>query len=380
MILPPVAAVGAALALSVMVHLGAASTFREAPVAEVAGGRSAAPARLGTSFTDMIEGRAGATTPELTTIEPTTSDATATLTPTEMTQPALPVAAPVEAVASPVQTTSTPPVEVAGAVQPARPMPSPPVPEATTTEAALPVEQMPVVTTEVTMVPSAPTLAPSAPMAPAESVTAVEQSEPVEPVAEAVEAPPVEQSEPIEPVAEAIEATPVEQSEPIKPVAEAIDALPVEQSATATFAPEATTRPPRRPPPAQPPAATGNAAVSAERGTMDGEASAQSSEASMGEQNTADQSGTAAAVTYKDEVIRLISSTRKRRVPKVPRDTTIAFTIAPDGALAEVSVLESSGNLRLDRASLRHIERAAPFPPPPDGAPIYIVFEFLGSD
>ncbi|PWK58163.1 TonB family protein [Roseicyclus mahoneyensis] len=46
----------------------------------------------------------------------------------------------------------------------------------------------------------------------------------------------------------------------------------------------------------------------------------------------------------------------------------IAFTIAPDGGLAAVSVAQSSGQPEFDRLAIAHVQRGAPFPAPPEGA------------
>jgi protein TonB len=46
----------------------------------------------------------------------------------------------------------------------------------------------------------------------------------------------------------------------------------------------------------------------------------------------------------------------------------VAFSIAPGGRLAGVSLARSSGSSALDRAALRLVRAAAPFPPPPQGA------------
>jgi protein TonB len=46
----------------------------------------------------------------------------------------------------------------------------------------------------------------------------------------------------------------------------------------------------------------------------------------------------------------------------------VQFTIGDGGRLATVGIARSSGSAQLDRAALAVIERATPFPPPPDGA------------
>jgi protein TonB len=56
----------------------------------------------------------------------------------------------------------------------------------------------------------------------------------------------------------------------------------------------------------------------------------------------------------------------------------VGFSIRKDGGLAQVVVLESSGNGALDSVALDHIRRSAPFPPPPQGAGRNFSFEFVG--
>lgn len=46
----------------------------------------------------------------------------------------------------------------------------------------------------------------------------------------------------------------------------------------------------------------------------------------------------------------------------------VAFTISASGRLSNVGIAGSSGSFELDRAAVRIVQRAAPFPPPPPGA------------
>ena len=46
----------------------------------------------------------------------------------------------------------------------------------------------------------------------------------------------------------------------------------------------------------------------------------------------------------------------------------VGFEIGAGGELRRVVILRSSGHDTVDRAALDHVSRAAPFPPPPDGA------------
>ncbi len=49
--------------------------------------------------------------------------------------------------------------------------------------------------------------------------------------------------------------------------------------------------------------------------------------------------------------------------------TIVSLSIGPGGALAGASVTQSSGQPDLDAAAMSAVRRAAPFPPPPPGAP-----------
>lgn len=56
------------------------------------------------------------------------------------------------------------------------------------------------------------------------------------------------------------------------------------------------------------------------------------------------------------------------------------FSIAPDGGLAGVQILQSSGNAALDRIAVDHIRRSAPFPaPPPTATARNYSFEVVGK-
>lgn len=79
------------------------------------------------------------------------------------------------------------------------------------------------------------------------------------------------------------------------------------------------------------------------------------------------KSGNAAASNYPGKVMRKIA-----RVPR-PRGhskgtAVVAFSVSSSGGLARVSLARSSGSSALDKAALRVIRKAAPFPAPPSGA------------
>lgn len=67
----------------------------------------------------------------------------------------------------------------------------------------------------------------------------------------------------------------------------------------------------------------------------------------------------------------------KRKTGAGRGTVVVGFSIAPDGSLAGVQVLQGSGNAALDRIATDHIRRAAPFPVPPEGAETGYSFEFV---
>ncbi len=76
-------------------------------------------------------------------------------------------------------------------------------------------------------------------------------------------------------------------------------------------------------------------------------------------------------------MLRRILATRKAKAP-APGVAIVGFTIAPDGTLARVRMMRSSGSAELDAVALDHIRRAAPFPKPPGGLKKEWTFEFEG--
>lgn len=84
------------------------------------------------------------------------------------------------------------------------------------------------------------------------------------------------------------------------------------------------------------------------------------------------------AASYAKSVMKKVRSTKKKKGAG-RGSVTVGFTVAKDGGLASVKVLNSSGNADLDRIALDHIRRAAPFPPPPEGVGRNFSFEFVGK-
>ncbi|MEZ5797734.1 MAG: energy transducer TonB [Paracoccaceae bacterium] len=82
--------------------------------------------------------------------------------------------------------------------------------------------------------------------------------------------------------------------------------------------------------------------------------------------------------SYARAVMKKVRATKKRSGAG-HGTVVVGFTVARDGGLAGVKVLQSSGNAALDRAAQDHIRRSAPFPPPPEGAGRRFSFEFVGK-
>lgn len=128
--------------------------------------------------------------------------------------------------------------------------------------------------------------------------------------------------------------------------------------------------------PAAPPRPAGNAEADAARGST--QAQPQGQAVASGAAPAPDSTGgQAAAAAYPGQVLRQITRLRPQRAP-ARGIVLVRFAIAGSGALADVSVAQSSGSAALDRLALDHIRRAAPFPAPPAGAQTAFSFEFLG--
>lgn len=128
--------------------------------------------------------------------------------------------------------------------------------------------------------------------------------------------------------------------------------------------------------PAAPPRPAGNADTDAARGSS--QAQPQGQAVASGAAPAPDSTGgQAAAAAYPGQVLRQITRLRPQRAP-ARGIVLVRFAIAASGALADVSVAQSSGSAALDRLALDHIRRAAPFPAPPAGAQMAFSFEFLG--
>lgn len=109
----------------------------------------------------------------------------------------------------------------------------------------------------------------------------------------------------------------------------------------------------------------GNSTITARAGQTDGKATAKATSKGDGGQKAT--SGNAAASNYNGKVMRKLSRISRPRV-SVKGSAIVAFKVSASGGLAGISLKRSSGSSELDRAAIKVVTRAAPFPAPPAGA------------
>lgn len=90
------------------------------------------------------------------------------------------------------------------------------------------------------------------------------------------------------------------------------------------------------------------------------------------------EAGGREAARYGDLVMRQIAKQRRAKAPD-RGVVTVGFEVGADGGLRRVAIVTSSGSVALDQVAVDHIRRAAPFPPPPQGAATRFAFEFVGK-
>jgi len=88
--------------------------------------------------------------------------------------------------------------------------------------------------------------------------------------------------------------------------------------------------------------------------------------------------GAVSPAAYAKAVMKKVRSTKKKSGAG-KGTVVVGFTVAADGGLAGVKLLQGSGNAALDKIALDHIRRSAPFPVPPEGAGRSYSFEFVGK-
>jgi len=118
-----------------------------------------------------------------------------------------------------------------------------------------------------------------------------------------------------------------------------------------------------RPPP---PAPSGSAAQDSRAGQTGGAQQGNAVQAAQG--GAAQSASDGRAVAAYPQLVNRHLGRLSRPNARFNGATVIAFSIAPGGGLAAVQVAQSSGNAEFDRIALAHVQRAAPFPPPPPGA------------
>ncbi|MDR0356052.1 MAG: energy transducer TonB [Deltaproteobacteria bacterium] len=72
---------------------------------------------------------------------------------------------------------------------------------------------------------------------------------------------------------------------------------------------------------------------------------------------------------------KLVYSPQAKRMG-IQGTVTVAFVIQNDGRARNVSVAKSSGNDSLDESAVQAVEKASPFPPPPEAARIVVPISF----
>ncbi|QXT38948.1 energy transducer TonB family protein [Gymnodinialimonas ceratoperidinii] len=329
----------AAILLSGGAHI-AGSGWIAPETVELDGGGEPAPARLGTSFADMVAGMPGTARPELTEPVEVVTDA----------------ARPAEAEA---QEAETPDTAERAEVMEASNSAEREVAEASV-NAVPPEPASPDTTARVEPMPDSP-VASATSSAVAATPASPAAAEPLR-AAAASATPRAETSRP-----EAARAVPETEAELLTPLTSPRPAARPENLAP----PPAPQRPQvaRPRPQPQPPAATGNGASNTTRGSATGtEAGTATATAPAPQQPTAQPGNAAAVANYPGQVMRRISRQGRPRLRHTGPDAVVAFRIASNGGLAGASIARSSGNAELDRAALSIVRRAAPFPPPPGGA------------
>lgn len=113
------------------------------------------------------------------------------------------------------------------------------------------------------------------------------------------------------------------------------------------------------------PVPRGNATQTARTGSETGRKAAPAA-ASSG-RGTAQTAGNAAASNYPGQVMARLARVPKPKI-RARGTATVSFSVASSGRLAGVKIARSSGSAGLDRAAMRMVQRAAPFPSPPPGA------------
>lgn len=81
---------------------------------------------------------------------------------------------------------------------------------------------------------------------------------------------------------------------------------------------------------------------------------------------------------YQKAVMKKIRGTKTRSSP-AKGIAVVGFVISANGSLSLLKIVKSSGSAALDAAAVDHIQRSAPFAPPPAGASTKFSFKFVGE-
>lgn len=109
-----------------------------------------------------------------------------------------------------------------------------------------------------------------------------------------------------------------------------------------------------------------NTEANAAAGTATGTAAKNAGQATSAP-GAAKQQGNAAADNYRGQVLRRVMRAKRQKV-NIRGAVLVRFTITGSGALGSARIAKSSGSAKLDSIALAQVRRAAPFPPPPEGA------------
>ncbi len=325
----PAAKITSLLLASVIVVGGMQLSSTESP--EIQGAGVASEAMMGSSFEDMV---VGTLVPETTTettkveppqevVEPVETAQEAPSKPVETTQQVEP--APITPQAEPVQTTyQAQPVQPTEQIIQSTIAPPPPSPEAIVA-----------LSPEVVASPSIPIT----------SATTVEPPKTMAALTPETTAPPKSMRPKRK---DPVKAAKVAQSQP-KPKQKVAKAKVTKKTPKPTKAKR------------------GNAQKNKTKGSENGTSQTAKAKSKGTSKRASSKSGNAAVSNYPGQVMRRISRVRKPNVNS--RGTaTVAFAISSGGGLSRVSISRSSGSAALDKAALRVVQKAAPFPAPPKGA------------
>lgn len=369
-----------ALSLAGLAHAAIALALIAPEDAKIEGASGGAEVRLGNAFADMVQGTLTSETAD-SEVTPETPPETAETAPPETVQPTEAEVA--EAAAPPETTAPERPEETA------RDTPQPAARSETVTPAEAPRPQetarepapQRAVTPPVTVATPAPPDMAQAPVvasAPLQSTPPL-KAETARPLAPQPEPEPVERAE----TAEAV-TTPKETTERLTgddpDTAKVTRSLrPKQRSAAFEKKHKVTPQPKRKkqaapakrrvaepaPKRQQKKASQAGAKQNTRAGTTSGKA--QATARSSGSGGKSKSAGNAAASNYPGLVMRRISRAGRPRVNSRGA-AVVAFSISSGGGLSSVSVARSSGSSALDRAAVRVVRTAAPFPKPPAGA------------